>query len=914
VLDSRQNVGAFSATLNVNVTGSGCGVPGSAQAYVFNATVVPPSPLGYLTLWPEGAAQPLVSTLNAIDGALTSNMAIVPAANGSVSAYASNSTQLILDASGYFAPATVTGPISISFTQSAPNSDNAGGSFSIAASVSNDPGNGGVNWTVTCGSAQCGSFTLTHTANGSSTSYTAPSSVPAGGAVTITATAADSSSTQASAFVTINSSSIQVSFSQTPPTIIPVSTTANLYASVANDGSNAGVNWTVTCGSGTCGSFNSTHTASGAATVYTAPSSVPAGGNVTITATSTANNGRNAQATIAINPTALANGNLSGNVNGTWVAGLTITLTPSNGGSAINSLPTATNGAYSFSNLTGGTYNVSGSAGYSYSPAAITINGNAVQNITATPQIASYSISGSVSYAGSQTGVTYITVYPCTGCNPIGGTTLSSAPSAGGTPYTIRGLASSGNQQYFVGAQIDTQGTGVPNASDPAGNSSNFTLSSNLTGVNVGVTNQTPSAPQTPSSPSVFPASGAVFIAYSDPTDSNNNEIATSYKLYYGTDTNASNLTPVTIQAGNQNGLYILGGLTNGTQYYFKMSAVNSNAESTPSSISGPVTIGATTGSNTVSGTVTFTGTASGPLYIGVYSNSLGVYFERIPTPSSSPVAYSISGIPSGSYAIFAVLDQNADGTMDPGDVTNFTGFHGPQPIIVNGNVANETVALGAASGPNTVAATTFVATSHNAFSFTSDSYSVNVGINDGTKLPVSMTVFSGPNIAVPYDMTVSANNNEYSPIFNNTVSPNVGDTYQFMVTFSDGSTQVLSSTVTTVLSSFPQNLTMITTGTGTPTIPVLSWSAPAATPAALPYTYQVGLYGSNLVNENWGYSGHHDGGGIPSTTTSVLFNVDGSANPSSSLILGDTYNWYVGIQDANGNTAQYTTTYMPSN
>jgi hypothetical protein len=55
VLDSRQNVGAFSGTLNVNVTGSGCSVPGSAQAYVFNATVVPPTPLGYLTLWPEGA-------------------------------------------------------------------------------------------------------------------------------------------------------------------------------------------------------------------------------------------------------------------------------------------------------------------------------------------------------------------------------------------------------------------------------------------------------------------------------------------------------------------------------------------------------------------------------------------------------------------------------------------------------------------------------------------------------------------------------------------------------------------------------------------------------------------------------------------------------------------------------------------
>jgi hypothetical protein len=104
VLDSRENGAPFSGTINVNVMGSGCGVPASAQAYVFNATVVPPSSLGYLTLWPAGAAQPLVSTLNAIDGSLTSNMAIVPAASGAVSAYASNPTQLILDISGYFAP------------------------------------------------------------------------------------------------------------------------------------------------------------------------------------------------------------------------------------------------------------------------------------------------------------------------------------------------------------------------------------------------------------------------------------------------------------------------------------------------------------------------------------------------------------------------------------------------------------------------------------------------------------------------------------------------------------------------------------------------------------------------------------------------------------------------------------------
>jgi hypothetical protein len=57
-----------------------------------------------LTLWPDGSSQPLVSTLNALDGSISSNMAIVPTNNGKVDAFASGITQLILDISSYFAP------------------------------------------------------------------------------------------------------------------------------------------------------------------------------------------------------------------------------------------------------------------------------------------------------------------------------------------------------------------------------------------------------------------------------------------------------------------------------------------------------------------------------------------------------------------------------------------------------------------------------------------------------------------------------------------------------------------------------------------------------------------------------------------------------------------------------------------
>ena len=105
-VDTRYPAGspAFNGTLAANMFGSGCSAPPSAQAYVLNATLVPPGQLSYLTLWPQGQARPVVSTLNAFDGAITSNMAIVPTTNGLIDAFGSNPTYLILDLSGYFAP------------------------------------------------------------------------------------------------------------------------------------------------------------------------------------------------------------------------------------------------------------------------------------------------------------------------------------------------------------------------------------------------------------------------------------------------------------------------------------------------------------------------------------------------------------------------------------------------------------------------------------------------------------------------------------------------------------------------------------------------------------------------------------------------------------------------------------------
>src|SRR5205823_1452082 len=92
VVDTRNPAGPFggpalSGSRDFNISAGSCAVPATAKAYSLNATVVPAGFLGYLTLWPTGQAQPFVSTLNSYDGSVVSNAAIVPAANGSISAF-----------------------------------------------------------------------------------------------------------------------------------------------------------------------------------------------------------------------------------------------------------------------------------------------------------------------------------------------------------------------------------------------------------------------------------------------------------------------------------------------------------------------------------------------------------------------------------------------------------------------------------------------------------------------------------------------------------------------------------------------------------------------------------------------------------------------------------------------------------
>ncbi len=108
--DSRESPGtplSGGSTTEVQILGGSCGVPNNAQGVLVNATVVPSGPLGYLTIYgDQGGGEtpvPPVSTLNALDGQITSNFAILPTAPGAADdVFVSNPTHVVLDVYGFW--------------------------------------------------------------------------------------------------------------------------------------------------------------------------------------------------------------------------------------------------------------------------------------------------------------------------------------------------------------------------------------------------------------------------------------------------------------------------------------------------------------------------------------------------------------------------------------------------------------------------------------------------------------------------------------------------------------------------------------------------------------------------------------------------------------------------------------------
>jgi uncharacterized protein (DUF2141 family) len=579
-----------------------------------------------------------------------------------------------------------------------------------------------------------------------------------------------------------------------------------------------------------------------------------------------------------------------GTITGAWVQGVTIAMS----GSATGTTTTDVNGNYSFTSLPSG-QNVTFTpslAGYSYTPSSQTVSIPAGSTATVTvPAMVSssvytsYSISGTVSYAGNATGPVYVLVYNSSnacggGCSSNGGTLVRL--SAGSSQYTIRGLQQG---SYVVSAFMDTLGTGQPNsAADPSGSSATVNINSGnvTTGANVTLTNPTPGIPQVPSIAGAEPGNSAAFVFYNPSTDNNGIETATSYTISWGTDTNASNGGTRSFAAQGTNAtIAVVMNLTDGSVLYFKLLATNSAGSSAYSAITGPVTIGEPTGNNTVSGTVSFSGTATGPMFVALHppNGNGGIYFTVVGSQASPPksgASYSVTGVPSGNYQVAVIIDNNNTGAVSTGDFTY--GINGGAPTFAVSGATTEDVVLTSANATATVQTNFFTGGG-------GSGYGISPDVASGAKQIANITLFSGPNMAVPLDMGFDSNNGNNVNLAEGSIAPIAGQSYGFFLTYTDGTTQILSGSVGAVMGpdNVAQNLTASSaSGVDTPTF---SWSAPATLPALLPFGYSV---------QNLSFNSIH----VSSSVTSVdLATVGKTLSPG-------TYYWQVQVTDALGNTA----------
>ena len=171
----------------------------------------------------------------------------------------------------------------------------AAGTQQFIATVTNDPTNGGVTFSVSCSPAPCGSIPTTPTPSGTPITYTGPPTPPPSN-LSVTVTAASVAYSGATATATVSVPAITVSVSP-GSALIPLNSNLQFTATVANDPASAGVTWTLTQSATsctpTCGSASASNP-----TTFTPPASMPATSAVTLNATSVTDNTKSASATI----------------------------------------------------------------------------------------------------------------------------------------------------------------------------------------------------------------------------------------------------------------------------------------------------------------------------------------------------------------------------------------------------------------------------------------------------------------------------------------------------------------------------------------------------------------------------------------------------------------------------------------
>jgi hypothetical protein len=461
-------------------------------------------------------------------------------------------------------------------------------------------------------------------------------------------------------------------------------------------------------------------------------------------------------------------------------------------------------------------------------------------------------------------------------------------------PYTIRGVnIDSFLTSITVEAFRDVDGTlQYLSSVDPFGSTSVSWSGSSVAGVDI--TLGAPAAAsfsQAPQGLRVSPSDGGAFLQWDTLQDANSHEYPQSYRIYASTSPNpgpsdAGTSIVKTVHAGGITST-IFSPLTNGTPFYFAVSAVTGNTESPTSAVVGPITIGNPAGGHSVSGTISFGFTPSGPLYAVVGVGTIGFWSTKITNPVS-PQSFTITGVPDGRYEFGAVFDRDSNGQFDSKDALTFRNQDSTPFVAVAGaDVANVAVSLPGTDGM------AWASTQYIQEDSSTPRYRMRLGVAANLKQIVKAVVISGPGVVAPIDMR-SDGTDVYMWEIDNVSVPTVGSVYEFEATYSDGKTCNLSATVTGVWTSLPQSLAPAGNGTGSAT-PTFTWTAPPVAPSV--YWYRMNVWPNNSSNGDLWFTG------MPSSFTSLLFNDNGGASVSA-LSSGQTYQWALSAVDPSGNLA----------
>jgi hypothetical protein len=109
LIDTRESGGRVAAggTIDVAVVSQACQIPSSANAAALTITVAKAGAPGFVTAWPTGSAQPTTSSVNyRTDETVANSQLLQLGTGGQISLYTLAATDLIVDVTGYFVPAS----------------------------------------------------------------------------------------------------------------------------------------------------------------------------------------------------------------------------------------------------------------------------------------------------------------------------------------------------------------------------------------------------------------------------------------------------------------------------------------------------------------------------------------------------------------------------------------------------------------------------------------------------------------------------------------------------------------------------------------------------------------------------------------------------------------------------------------